>query len=89
MAFCPFYSLQCPGTTACAIWTEYGCCVIDKPGIAAVYNGGETPVKVFILEIRTDKAGINDPVLIIYCDRDTGVIGKSVTLSDFTIAIYH
>ena len=92
MPFCPFYDLQCPetneGTAGCAVWTSCGCCVIDKPGLPAVYTGGAEPEDVFIMHIFSANAKIAGDILILYCNRETGVIGSSDTLTDFEIVIY-
>ena len=93
MAFCPFYNLQCPqtneGVGGCAIWTDFGCCVIDKPGMPAIYSGGETPVDVFILGIFSSNAKAAGDILIIYADNETGAISTSDTLSDFAVHLLH
>lgn len=86
MGYCPFYNYPCPQSTECAIWTDFGCCIVDKPGIPAVYSGGAEPLLVFILDIKTKDANQN-PMLIIYADATTGVISTSNTLSDFAVSI--
>ena len=86
MAYCPFYNLPCPQSIKCAIWTDFGCCIVDKPGKPAVYIGGAEPVLVFILYIKTKDANPSQ-ILIIYADRTTGVISTSTTLSDFVVSI--
>ena len=87
MAYCPFYYKTCPQSTDCAIWTGYGCCIVDKPGTPAVYSGGAEPVLVYILDIYSSNAKVSGDILIIYADAVTGVISTSDTLSDFTVAI--
>ncbi len=87
MAFCPFYDSPCPQSNECAIWTDFGCCIVDKPGKTAIYSGGEEPVNVFILGIYFANAKPAGDILIIYADATTGVISTSDTLSDFKISI--
>ena len=90
MAFCPFYNLQCPetneGEAGCAIWTDFGCCMIDKPGIPAIYTDGEEdPVDVFILQMFSEKASINEDILIVYALVSDGSIAKSNDISKFKV----
>ncbi len=90
MPFCPFYSTNCPesneGDTGCKIWTHFGCCIIDKPGIPAIYTDGEEdPVDIFIIQMFCVKVGINDPVLIIYALASDGTIAKSNDITKFKV----
>ena len=86
MSFCPFYSTDCPEDGSCAIWTDFGCCMIDKPGIPAIFTDGEEdPVDVFIINIFSEKAGINDPVLIIYALASDGTMARSNDISKFKV----
>jgi len=87
MGYCPFYNYPCPQSTECAIWTDYGCCIVDKPGNPAIYSGGAEPVLVYILGIYSSNAKAQGDILIIYADRTTGVISTSTTLSDFVVSI--
>ena len=86
MAYCPFYNLSCPQSTECAIWTDFGCCIVDKPGEPAIYSGGDDPVFVYIIYIKVRDVNPNQ-IIIIYADATTGVISTSDTLSDFAIVI--
>lgn len=90
MAFCPFYNLQCPesneGVTGCYIWTDFGCCIIDKPGLPAIYTDGEAePVDVFILQMFSEKAAMGDDLLIIYALASDGTIAKEDDLTKFAV----
>ena len=87
MSYCPFYNYPCPQSTECAIWTDFGCCIVDKPGKPAVYSGGAEPVLVYIIDIYSANAKASGDILIIYADATTGVISTSDTLSDFAIVI--
>lgn len=87
MAYCPFYNHPCPQSNECAIWTDFGCCIVDKPGKPAIYSGGEDPINVYILGIYSSNAKVTGDILIVYADRTTGVISTSDILSDFTVAI--
>lgn len=87
MAFCPFYNLSCPQSTECAIWTDFGCCIVDKPGIPAIYSGATPPIPVYIVNIFSSNAKSSGDILIVYADAATGTISTSDTLSDFAIAI--
>ncbi len=89
MAFCPFYDKQCPeandGDAGCYIWTDFGCCMIDKPGVPAEYSGVSPSIDVFILNIFSEKAALGDKLLVVYSRKSDGVIGESDTLSDFAV----
>ena len=90
--FCPFFSTPCPesnsGPEGCAIWTDFGCCIIDKPGIPAIYTDGEAdPVDVFILGIYSGNAKIDRDILIVFAYKDGGTIDKSNVLSDFAVYV--
>ena len=93
MPFCPFFNTNCPesneGDSGCAIWTDFGCCIIDKPGIPAVYSGGAEPIDVFILGIFSANAKADGDILIVYANNETGAISTSDTLSDFAIHLLH
>ena len=91
MAFCPFYNLECPEDYSCAIWTKFGCCVHDKPGICpAVYDGPGGKVDVYILQIT--RTGFPPPqvqhTVIFAYDRD-GTLGTEDDLSKFAIYRIH
>ncbi len=92
MPFCPFYNLQCPetkeGIGGCAIWTDFGCCVIDKPGIPAEYSGVSPPVDVYILGIFSANAKADGDILIVFSYISDGSIGTSGELSEFIIHEY-
>lgn len=71
MGFCPFYDLQCPEDSSCAVWKSYGCSACCKPGIPAMHSGD----LVFILDIKVGEPKTVKEVLVIYSDYETGVIG--------------
>ena len=90
MGFCPFYNLQCPktneGTAGCAIWTHFGCCMIDKPGKPAIYTDGEEdPVDCYIIQMFSEKASINDNVLIVYALVSDGTIHLQDDITKFSV----
>ena len=87
MAFCPVYNLSCPQSTECAIWTDYGCCLVDKPGIPAIYSGVTPSIRVYIVNIFSSNAKVSGDILIVYADGTTGEISTSDTLSDFAVAV--
>ena len=94
MAFCPFYNLQCPesseGVGGCAIWTHFGCCMIDKPGIPVIYTDGEeNPVDCYILQMFSEKAAINDGVMIVYALESDGSIHLEDDITKFVVHQLH
>lgn len=93
MPFCPFFSTQCPetyeGDGGCAIWTHFGCCVIEKPGTPAVYTGGAEPVDVFILHFERRLPAPAQQFDVIYANAETGEISIDDDLSKFVIWIVH
>ena len=94
MAFCPFFGLGCPetkdGPGGCSIWTDFGCCMIDKPGIPAVYTDGEEdPVDCYILNTFSEKAAINDGVMIVYALASDNTIHLEDDITKFTVHQLH
>ncbi len=88
MGFCPYYNKECSEDSSCALWKSYGCDSAYKPGIPAVYTGPPSdPVDVFILQIFSEKAAINDDVLIIYALASDGTIGLDDDSSKFVITL--
>jgi len=87
MAYCPFYSKQCPEDSSCAVHRSYGCGASFMPGTPAIYNGGESPVEVFIIKVFCGAPKSGEEILIVYCNRDTGIISTSDTLSDFVVSM--
>ena len=90
MPTCPFYSTPCPESsdpvTGCAIWTHFGCCMIDKPGMPAIYTDGEAePVDVFILQMFSEKASVNDGVMIVYALASDGTIALENDITKFVV----
>lgn len=94
MPFCPFFDTNCPesssGDTGCAIWTHFGCCMIDKPGTPAVYTDGEQdPVDVFIIQIFSSNAKIAGDTLIVYALASDGTIGLEEDITKFAIHLLY
>jgi len=90
MAFCPFYNLECPEDFSCAIWTKFGCCIIEKPGTPARYakTGGE--VDVYILQVLSSNSPPPQPQFVIVFAYDgDGTIHTETDLSKFTIYRIH
>lgn len=90
MAFCPFYDKQCPetgtGDAGCAIWTDFGCCMIDKPGTPGIYTDGEEdPVDVYIIEIKVNDADLQTEFLIIYALISDGTILLEDDITKFAV----
>ena len=90
MAFCPFYDLQCPEDSSCALWRSYGCAASHLPGIPAMY-GGEI---VVIIDIKVAIIKDGKECMIIYYNQTTGVMGYVITgsdlsdiLGDFTVIV--
>ncbi|MCK5644243.1 MAG: hypothetical protein KAJ19_25820 [Gammaproteobacteria bacterium] len=93
MAFCPFYDLQCPesseGVGGCAVWTHFGCCMIDKPGKPAIYTDPPAdPVDVYIVDIFSANAKAEGDILIIYALVSDGTIHTEDDLSKFAMHLY-
>ena len=93
MPTCPFYSTPCPESnnpiTGCAIWTHFGCCVIDKPGKGAIYTDGEEdPVDVYIMEIKVNDADLQTEILIVYALASDGTIHLEDDLTKFAVHLY-
>ncbi len=81
MAFCPFAYRECP-ESGCYLWTHFGCCMIDKPGKPAIYTDPPNdPVDVYILQMWSEKASINDDILILYALASDGTWHKE---NDYT-----
>ena len=96
MAFCPFYNLQCPetneGTGGCAIWTHFGCCMIDKPGIPAVFTDTSPPadpVDCFIIQIFSGNAKPNGDILVVYALASDGSIHLDDNITKFAVHKLH
>jgi len=91
MAFCPFYNLECPEDFSCAIWTKFGCCVHDKPGIcSAQYTSGGKTVDVHILQVT--RTGFPPPRAqheVVFAYDSDGVLGIDEDLSKFVIYRVH
>jgi len=90
MAFCPFFSTQCPesneGDEGCRIWNGFGCEMIEKAGKPATYTDGEEdPVNVFILQMFSEKASINDDVMIVYALASDGTIHLEDDITKFVM----
>ena len=88
MGFCPFFSAECPQDYRCAVWTRFGCCMMDKPGVPAVYTGGAEPVDVFILHFERRLPAPQQEFDIIYASAETGEIGVEDDMSKFNIIRY-
>jgi len=68
------------------MWTDFGCCLINKPGIMAIYTDGEEdPVDVYILDIKVTDADIQTDKLIIYALASTGAIYLETDLTKFAV----
>ena len=89
MAFCPFFVYRdCPGNDDCALFNGYGCEMVEKAGKPAIYtNGEEVPVDVLILQMFSEKATVNDGVLIIYALKSDGSIHLEDDITKFTMHI--
>lgn len=89
-AFCPFFSTPCPESNVppegCYIWTEFGCCIIDKPGKRAMYTSPpQDPVDVFILEIFSSNAKVSGDILIVYALASDGSIHLEDDITKFMV----
>lgn len=77
-SFCPFFGFNVcpekgPDEGGCAVWTDFGCCMIDKPGDPAIYTDPPNdPVDVYVLQKFSEKAAINDGLLILYALASDG-----------------
>ena len=90
MNYCPFFNRICPQSSECAIWTAFGCCMIDKPGIPAIYTDGEeNPVDCYILQMFSEKAAINDGVMIVYALESDGSIHLEDDITKFVVHQLH
>lgn len=89
MAFCPFFIFRaCPESSDCKCWNGFGCEFIEKPGKPATYTDGEAPpVNVYILQIFSEKAAINDGVMIVYALASDGTIHLEDDYTKFSVQI--
>ena len=89
MAFCPFFPYRdCPANEECKLHNGFGCEFIEKVGKPAVYtNGEEEPVDVLILQMFSQKASINDNILVVYTLASDGSIHLEDDITKFTMHI--
>lgn len=86
MNYCPFFNRTCPEDTECALWTHFGCCMIDKPGVPAIYtNGEEDPVDCYIIQIKANDADLQTDFLIIYALITDGTIHLEDDITKFAV----
>ena len=95
MPFCPFFSTQCPetyeGDAGCAIWTHFGCCMIDKPGIPCIYtddDGGEHDCFILSITWTGLPLPLDEPRIVRACG-EYGNITVSDDLSRFRAHLMH
>jgi len=89
--YCPLFGMtKCPESSDCAIWTDFGCCLIDKPGIPAEYTDPPAEgVDIYILQIVTTDADPQTEILIIYALESDGTIHLESDISKFTVHKLH
>lgn len=89
MAFCPFFPYRdCPANEECHLHNGFGCEFIEKPGKPAVYTNGEAePVNVYILQMFSEKASINDSILVVYALASDGTIHREDDITKFVVHI--
>ncbi len=86
MAFCPFYNLTCPKDFSCAVWTHFGCCMVDKPGTPAIYTDPPNdPVDVYILQIFCGNPKTGAEMRVVYALASDGTIDDESDLSKFAV----
>ncbi len=95
MPFCPFFSTKCPktyeGDEGCEMWTHFGCGMIDKPGIPAIWtddNGNEKDCFILSITMSDMPPPLNKPIIIHACDGH-GVLRISDDLSRFRVHLVH
>lgn len=88
MAFCPFFVFrECPESSGCKLWNGFGCEMIEKPGKPAIYTDPPNgPVNVYILQMFSQKATVNDGVMIVYALASDGTIHLE---DDYTKFVLH
>ena len=88
MGFCPYYDSGCPGDSSCAAYKSFGCSACYLPGIPAVFTDPPAdPVDVFILQMFSEKAAVNDGVMIAYTLVSDGTIHFDDDISKFVITL--
>ena len=90
MPFCPFFSTNCPkaneGDAGCAAWTHFGCTMIEKPGLPAIYTDGEAdPVDVFIIQMFSSNAKPAGDFMLLYALASNGEMLLETDLSKFEV----
>lgn len=93
MATCPFFgSKECPESTECYIWTDFGCCIIDKPGTPATFTDTsppQDPVDVFILRIFSSNAKPSGDIMIVYALASDGSIHLEDDITKFAVHLLY
>ncbi len=95
MPFCPVFSAQCPrtyaGPTGCEMWAHFGCNLIDKPGIPAIWtddDGEERDCFILSITMSNMPPPLDKPIIIHACDGQ-GTIRISDDLSRFRVHLLH
>jgi len=90
MAFCPFFPYRdCP-EAGCYLWTDFGCCMIDKPGIPAEYtNPPAEGVDCYIINTFSSNAKDSGDFLILYALASDGSLHFESDITKFTIHQLH
>lgn len=89
MAFCPFFVFrECPANGECALFNDFGCEMIEKPGKPAVYTDPPNdPVDVFILQMFSEKASVTDDILVVYALVSDGSVHLEDDITKFVLHI--